>query len=292
MTLSFHRYGDSFFPMTGEIDEVGIDAGRHYSINVPMKRGCDDQKYQYIFEPVVKSVISHYRPEAIVLQCGADSLSEDRLGCFNLSVHGHGRCVKFVKSFNIPMLVLGGGGYTPRNVARCWTYETSVCLGVDIPNEIPQDYGYIEHFGPDFDINYETKNPEHKDENTLQDFDTMQQLIQKLLKNTIHAPSVQMKDIHEPPVKDDDEDDSMNPDVRDGKRQRDKRIHHAGEFYDDEEKSDGYDIPIEAGIDQMHLAPSLPPISEASTSRYEISKLAKETHMKHRDFLVAPTIES
>ena len=62
-----------------------------------------------------------FRPEAIVLQCGADSLANDRLGCFNLSIRGHGKCVDFVKSFNIPTLVLGGGGYTVRNVARCWT---------------------------------------------------------------------------------------------------------------------------------------------------------------------------
>jgi hypothetical protein len=25
-------------------------------------------------------------------------------------------------------MVLGGGGYTVRNVARCWTYETSICV--------------------------------------------------------------------------------------------------------------------------------------------------------------------
>lgn len=45
---------------------------------------------------------------------------------------GHAECVAFVKSFNVPTLVLGGGGYTIRNVARCWTYETAVCLGIDI----------------------------------------------------------------------------------------------------------------------------------------------------------------
>lgn len=32
------------------------------------------------------------------------------------------------------MLMLGGGGYTIRNVARCWTYETSVALDTEIPN--------------------------------------------------------------------------------------------------------------------------------------------------------------
>ena len=135
-----------------------------------------------------------FLPSLLVFQCGADSLGCDRLGCFNLSIKGHGyvsqqmvfpssllplplcflpylhtlspslppspspspslplsspsflpflpqslcrECVKFVRGFNIPTLVLGGGGYTVRNVARCWTYETASLLEADISNELP-----------------------------------------------------------------------------------------------------------------------------------------------------------
>jgi acetoin utilization deacetylase AcuC-like enzyme len=46
-------------------------------------------------------------------------------------------CVRIVKEFDIPMLVLGGGGYTKRNVARCWTHETAVLLNEELNNEIP-----------------------------------------------------------------------------------------------------------------------------------------------------------
>jgi hypothetical protein len=54
---------------------------------------------------------------------------------------GHAECVRFVKSFNLPTLVVGGGGYTIRNVARCWTYETGVLLDVELPNDLPyNDY--------------------------------------------------------------------------------------------------------------------------------------------------------
>jgi len=92
-----------------------------------------------------------YRPSAVVIQCGADSLHCDRLGCFNLSIDGHAECVRFVKAFNLPTLVLGGGGYTIRNVARCWTFETAVLLGVDnnVPNELPMNE-FIEYYAPDF----------------------------------------------------------------------------------------------------------------------------------------------
>ena len=39
------------------------------------------------------------------------------IGMYVVSV-GHASCVEFMKSFGLPMLVLGGGGYTVRNVAR------------------------------------------------------------------------------------------------------------------------------------------------------------------------------
>ena len=76
-------------------------------------------------------------------QCGADSLGCDRLGCFNLSIRQHGECVDFMKKFNIPMIVLGGGGYTIRNVARCWAYETSLLLDTPISNDLPCTVSFI-----------------------------------------------------------------------------------------------------------------------------------------------------
>ena len=42
-----------------------------------------------------------------------------------------------VKGFGLPMLVLGGGGYTKKNVARCWTHETAVLLDEQLSNDIP-----------------------------------------------------------------------------------------------------------------------------------------------------------
>jgi len=44
--------------------------------------------------------------------------------------------------------VLGGGGYTIRNVARCWAYETSVLLDCnrDMADEVPYN-DYFDYFG-------------------------------------------------------------------------------------------------------------------------------------------------
>lgn len=140
MTVSFHKYGE-YFPGTGELRDIGVGQGKHYSVNFPLRDGIDDRSYKGIFEPVIKSVMEYYRPEAIVLQCGGDSLSGDRLGCFNLSMQGHANCVNFVKSFNLPVLVLGGGGYTMRNVSRTWAYETGLLVGQHMGPDLPyNDY--------------------------------------------------------------------------------------------------------------------------------------------------------
>mmetsp|Transcript_35219 Transcript_35219/g.6335 ORF Transcript_35219/g.6335 Transcript_35219/m.6335 type:complete len:95 (-) Transcript_35219:247-531(-) len=93
-----------------------------------MKSGMTDDAYEHIFKPIMREVVYFYQPNAIVMQCGSDSLAHDKLGKFNLTLRGHAECVKYMKSFGIPMIIIGGGGYTVSNVARCWAYETSMCL--------------------------------------------------------------------------------------------------------------------------------------------------------------------
>jgi len=190
MTVSFHRYGD-FFPGSGDLTHIGVHNGRYHTINVPLESGIDDENYERLFKPIIRSVMDRFRPGAVVLQCGADSLAHDRLGCFNLSLRGHGMCVEFLKSFRVPLLLLGGGGYNIRNVARCWCYETSVAVGVDLDNDIPYN-DFISYYGPDFTLHI--KPDKIRNENKTRD---VEDLMNRVLEN-IHripiAPSVQMHD--------------------------------------------------------------------------------------------------
>ncbi|KAM9240699.1 histone deacetylase 2 isoform X3 [Pezoporus wallicus] len=85
MTVSFHKYGE-YFPGTGDLRDIGAGKGKYYAVNFPMRDGIDDESYGQIFKPIISKVMEMYQPSAVVLQCGADSLSGDRLGCFNLTV--------------------------------------------------------------------------------------------------------------------------------------------------------------------------------------------------------------
>ena len=85
MTVSFHKYGE-YFPGTGDLKDIGAQSGKYYSLNFPLRDGMDDAGFEQIFQPILGEVMKMYDPSAIVLQCGADSLTGDRLGCFNLTL--------------------------------------------------------------------------------------------------------------------------------------------------------------------------------------------------------------
>ena len=191
MTASFHKFGD-YFPGTGAVGDVGVGRGRAYSINFPLKDGIDDDSYATIFEPVMSRIMEWYRPGAVVLQCGADSLAGDRLGCFNLSLRGHAACVDFFVARDVPLLLLGGGGYTIRNVARCWSYETSRVLGMELPDDMPITENF-EFYGPDFRLHIQPSNAYNH--NTPESLHATTGAILDVLRTLPSAPSVPMRDI-------------------------------------------------------------------------------------------------
>lgn len=67
------------------------------------------------------------------------------------------------------MLVLGGGGYTIRNVSRCWAYETSVLVDTEISNDLPMT-DYRSHYGPDFTLHPSIVDVNNVNQNTRQVF--------------------------------------------------------------------------------------------------------------------------
>lgn len=103
-----------------------------YAVNVPLTDGLDDDMFiHHAFVPVIDGIMEHYNPTAIVLQCGADSLAGDKIGKFNVTTRGHAEAGRYLRESypEVPIMVLGGGGYTISNVARTWSYETVAMLG-------------------------------------------------------------------------------------------------------------------------------------------------------------------
>uniref|UniRef100_A0A0M3ICW6 Histone deacetylase n=1 Tax=Ascaris lumbricoides TaxID=6252 RepID=A0A0M3ICW6_ASCLU len=242
MTVSFHKHGD-FFPGTGELKDIGAGRGKYYVVNVPLRDGITDESYQSIFVPVMTKVMEVFQPSAVVLQCGADSLNGDRLGTFNLTLKGHGACARFFRERCIPLMMLRGGGYTPRNVARCWTYETSVAVNMEVSDgghsDLPYN-DYFEYFGPHYRLHIEPSNANN--ENTPEFLKKIQEGVMENLRHVAHVPSVQMQPIPDDAIKCINNEqiarDIADPDVRLHRSITDSMVADQGEFYDGEEEGD------------------------------------------------------
>ncbi|KRX59302.1 Histone deacetylase 1, partial [Trichinella britovi] len=207
LTMSFHKFGE-FFPGSGDINDIGADEGRYYAVNVPLRDGITDEYYQQLFEPIVHMAVQYFQPNVIVMQCGSDSLSGDRLGVLNLTakgiasssflnfknkiflIAGHGNCVEYVRSLNIPLMLVGGGGYTIKNVARCWTYETALAIGAELDNNLPV-HEYIGFYAPDFLLHFAPTNIENRNTSTYLE-ETRNTILRNLRLMPV-APSVQME---------------------------------------------------------------------------------------------------
>ncbi|CAI0398228.1 unnamed protein product [Linum tenue] len=235
MTVSFHKFGDLFFPGTGDVKEIGEKEGKFYAINVPLKDGIDDTSFTRLFKTIISKVIEIYQPSSIVLQCGADSLAGDRLGCFNLSIDGKFLSLWIYPSLCIIANVTGGGGYTKENVARCWTVETGVLLDTELPNKIPENE-YLEYFAPDYSLKIPSRLIENF--NSKSYLSTIKVQVMENLRHIQHAPSVQMQEV--PPdfyIPDFDEDE-QNPDERMDQHTQDKQIQRDDEYYNGDNDND------------------------------------------------------
>lgn len=131
LLISIHE--DGLWPKTGRLEE---DGGGN-TFNIPVPRGFHDDEMELIREEIILPRVASFRPDAIVLQCGADAVSEDPLAHLELSNNAHWAIVKELMGMAPRLLVLGGGGYNPWTVGRLWTGVWGILTGQEIPDRLP-----------------------------------------------------------------------------------------------------------------------------------------------------------
>ncbi|MEM9551028.1 MAG: acetoin utilization protein AcuC [Pseudomonadota bacterium] len=132
---SFSIHEADRWPFTGaETDRAGGIAW-----NMPVPRAFNDSEFDLLLNDVILPEIARFRPQAIMLQCGADAVTEDPLSRLSLSNGCHRRAVAALREMTPRLLVLGGGGYNPWSVARAWTGVWATLSGHEIPDRLPQE---------------------------------------------------------------------------------------------------------------------------------------------------------
>src|SRR4051794_30692234 len=126
-TLSVHE--SNRWPFTGAVEDR---AGGH-ARNLPVPAGFNDSEMLWLLHQAILPIVRHLRPQAIMLQCGADALEEDPLSRLALSNNAHWGVVRALVREAPRLIVLGGGGYNPWSVGRCWAGVWAVLNGFEIP---------------------------------------------------------------------------------------------------------------------------------------------------------------
>lgn len=128
ITMSVHRKEIGFFPGSGDLKDQGMGKGKGFTFNAPVNHGLSDDTLMNVVGKCILPVITRFEPDCLVIQCGADGLGADEHQEWNLTIKGLGKAVNTLLKLNKPTLITGGGGYNHGQVARCWTYITSMAL--------------------------------------------------------------------------------------------------------------------------------------------------------------------
>jgi acetoin utilization protein AcuC len=132
-TISVHE--DGRWPRTG----AAADRAGGMARNFPVPAGFNDSEMRWLLHEAILGLVERFRPQAIMLQAGADALEDDPLAKLGLSNNAHFQVVRAVMALAPRLVVTGGGGYNPFSAGRCWAGIWAVLNGVEIPDRVTQD---------------------------------------------------------------------------------------------------------------------------------------------------------
>lgn len=87
---------------------------------------------------MVAPLLQRFMPQAIVVQSGCDALADDPMTRLSLSNRALWRAVATMMPLAPRLLVLGGGGYNPWAVGRCWAGIWATMNGFTIPGRLSE----------------------------------------------------------------------------------------------------------------------------------------------------------
>lgn len=133
LVVSLHE--QNRWPRTGALDDRGVGN----LVNLPVPKWFNDSECALLRDEVILPSVAAFRPDAIVLQCGADAVLEDPMSRLALSNNAHIDVLAGLVPLAPRLMVLGGGGYNPWSVGRLWTRVWGFLNGHTIPHVLPED---------------------------------------------------------------------------------------------------------------------------------------------------------
>ena len=112
--ISIHQQGA--WPRTGADDDIGGGSARNYNL----VEGAGDRQLLSLMNNQIAKEIEQFQPDYMVIQAGADGHRHDPQSRLDYSLQGYWQAIEKALSYEIPSLILGGGGYNPYLTAKAW----------------------------------------------------------------------------------------------------------------------------------------------------------------------------
>jgi acetoin utilization protein AcuC len=143
LTLDLHEDGHFLYPGTGFPWESGEGDARGSKVNIPLPPLTSNDCYLHAFDELVPPLLRAFNPEVIVNQFGVDTHFDDPLAHLRLTTDAYSALASKIHSLahelcGGKLIVLGGGGYRPENVARAWSIMFSTINGITLADKIPE----------------------------------------------------------------------------------------------------------------------------------------------------------
>jgi len=131
LTVSIHE--EKRWPHSGLVEDRAAGGAR----NLPVPRDFNDSELDFLMRRAVLPLARRFDPQALVLTCGVDGLAGDPLSRLSLSNVGLWRAVERLVAEYPRAAVLGGGGYNPWTVIRCWSGLWGRLCARELPATLP-----------------------------------------------------------------------------------------------------------------------------------------------------------
>ena len=86
--VSAHQH--PFYPGTGDVEDIGRDAGSGYTVNLPLEVGAVDEDYRVVFAEVILPILRQFEPDLLMVSAGFDAHERDPLAGMRLSTEAFG----------------------------------------------------------------------------------------------------------------------------------------------------------------------------------------------------------
>lgn len=121
------------YPGTGAVEEIGEGEGRGFTVNAPLRHGDGDAAVRALMLDLFLPVAKEFRPEAILISAGFDSLAGDPLGGLDLSAPFFGEMAARLRRISPRTVAFLEGGYQLDRIPQAAVAMLRALSGLETP---------------------------------------------------------------------------------------------------------------------------------------------------------------